>query len=54
MQAYKLFLMHCKLARSRFGVKGALIYSERSTQKLTVAGYPYPRISAVNDNEARP
>ena len=50
----KCFVMHCDHLRSRFNIKGILIYSDRAEQKLKVIGWPYPRISAVNDNEAAP
>lgn len=40
--------------RARFGVKGTMIYNGKSELRLTVAGWPYVRITADNDNEAKP
>lgn len=52
--SYKFFWRYCKALRERIRVKGIMIYNAHAEQRLTVAGWPYVRISAVNDNGAKP
>jgi hypothetical protein len=54
MPDYNRFVLYCYFARERFNVRGILIYRDAAQQPLTVAGWPYPRISAHNDNGAEP
>lgn len=51
---FKIFNIYCNYARDTFKAKGTFIYNERAKQQLSVAGWPYPRLAAHNDNEANP
>lgn len=53
MVTNNLFLLFCAHIRVNFGAKGILIYSGYAVQMLMIAGYPYVRIAANNDNEAK-
>lgn len=40
--------------RFDFGVRGIIIYNGNAfCQRVEIVGYPYVRIAAVNDNEAK-
>ncbi len=54
MITHKLFLSFCDHIRLNFSAKGILIYSGNAECKLTIAGWPYTRDAANNDNEAKP
>jgi len=51
--SYDTFRAYCDYIRKAFRAKGILIYIEKANQKITMAGYPYAKMTAGNDNEAK-
>jgi hypothetical protein len=51
MISYNIFINYCYAVRSRINIKGIILFNNRTTQ---IVGWPFARISAVNDNEAIP
>lgn len=54
MDDHQIFLAYCLLVRERLKARGVLMYNGAARKTLSFAGWPYARISAVNDNEAKP